>query len=42
MRRSLESCGNNKVRAAKALGISERSLWYKIKKYGLGSTQPRD
>ncbi|MFQ5478384.1 MAG: sigma-54-dependent transcriptional regulator [Candidatus Binatia bacterium] len=42
IRRSLESCGNNKVRAAKALGISERSLWYKIKKYGLGSTQPRD
>ncbi len=28
--------GNSKAKAARALEISERSLWYKIKKHGLG------
>ena len=33
--RALEHYGDNKARAARALEISERSLWYKIKKHGL-------
>ena len=34
--RALEAAGNNKAEAARLLEISERSLWYKVKKYGLG------
>jgi two-component system response regulator AtoC len=33
--RALEHCGGNKAEAARALGISERTLWYKLKKYDL-------
>ncbi|RMD84899.1 MAG: sigma-54-dependent Fis family transcriptional regulator [Candidatus Dadabacteria bacterium] len=32
--RALEQAGGNKAQAARLLGISERNLWYKIKKYG--------
>ena len=32
---ALEQCGNSKAQAARMLEISERSLWYKIKKHGL-------
>jgi len=31
--RALESTGGNKAQAARTLGISERNLWYKLKKY---------
>lgn len=33
--KALESSGHNKVKAAKLLKISERTLWYKLKKYHL-------
>ncbi|HLF98809.1 MAG TPA: sigma-54 dependent transcriptional regulator [Methylococcaceae bacterium] len=33
---ALARAGGNKARAARLLEISERSLWYKLKKYGLG------
>lgn len=33
---ALQRSGNNKTRAAQLLQISERSIWYKLKKYGLG------
>ncbi len=33
---ALEWTGNNKTRAAEALGISVRTLWYKIRGLGLG------
>jgi len=33
--RALHEAANNKAAAARFLGISERSLWYKLKKYGL-------
>jgi two-component system response regulator AtoC len=33
--RALGAAGNNKVQAARLLGISERTLWYKLKRYGL-------
>ncbi|TDU28603.1 two-component system response regulator AtoC [Panacagrimonas perspica] len=33
---ALRDSGGNKSRAAQKLGISERSIWYKLKKYGLG------
>jgi len=33
--RALCTVDDNKVRAAKLLGISERTLWYKLKRYGL-------
>ncbi|WP_082411772.1 helix-turn-helix domain-containing protein [Methylogaea oryzae] len=33
--RALEQTGGNKTRAARLLEISERTLWYKLKKYGL-------
>ncbi|HIF64119.1 MAG TPA: sigma-54-dependent Fis family transcriptional regulator [Deltaproteobacteria bacterium] len=36
IRLALDRCDNNKARTARELGISERSLWYKLKKYGLG------
>jgi len=32
---ALERSGNNKAAAARLLEISERALWYKIKRYGL-------
>ena len=32
---ALRLCGDNKAEAAKKLNISERTLWYKVKKYGL-------
>lgn len=35
IRRALERSGDNKAEAARLLGISERTLWYKLKKYGL-------
>ncbi len=34
IRAALEQTGGNKAQAARRLGISERNLWYKIKKYG--------
>ncbi|MCC7411126.1 MAG: sigma-54-dependent Fis family transcriptional regulator [Gammaproteobacteria bacterium] len=33
---ALAATGDNKSRAARLLDISERSLWYKLKKYALG------
>ena len=33
--RALAAAENNKAKAARLLDISERSLWYKLKKYGL-------
>ncbi|MDM8525622.1 sigma-54 dependent transcriptional regulator [Desulfococcaceae bacterium HSG8] len=35
IRKSLEKTGNHQTRAAKLLGISERMLRYKLKKYGI-------
>ncbi|MBI5461833.1 MAG: sigma-54-dependent Fis family transcriptional regulator [Gammaproteobacteria bacterium] len=35
IRHALERSGNNKAAAARLLEISERALWYKIKRYGL-------
>ncbi len=35
IRRALERTGNNKTRAARLLGISDRTLWYKLKKYDI-------
>jgi hypothetical protein len=32
---ALEETGDNKAEAARRLGISERNLWYKLKKHGL-------
>jgi two-component system response regulator AtoC len=32
---ALERVGGNKAKAARVLDISERTLWYKVKKYGL-------
>ena len=37
---ALRRSGGNKSRAAQLLQISERSVWYKLKKYGLGSGEP--
>ena len=34
-RQALEKCEGNKTKASALLGISERSMWYKLKKYGL-------
>jgi two-component system response regulator AtoC len=36
IRTALERSGDNKAKAARLLGISERNLWYKIKRYGIG------
>ncbi len=36
LREALRRAGNNKTRAAALLGISERTIWNKLKKYGLG------
>ncbi len=33
--RTLEETGDNKAEAARRLGVSERNLWYKLKKHGL-------
>jgi two-component system response regulator AtoC len=33
--RALERTSDNKAEAARRLGISERTLWYKLRKYGL-------
>jgi two-component system response regulator AtoC len=33
--RALQQCDNNKSAAARLLEISERALWYKVKRYGL-------
>src|SRR5262249_53569646 len=33
--RALDDTNDNKAEAARRLGISERSLWYKLKKHGL-------
>ena len=35
IRAALLQTGDNKTRAARVLDISERTLWYKLKKYGL-------
>ena len=35
IRAALRQTGDNKSKAARVLDISERSLWYKLKKYGL-------
>ncbi|OIQ85454.1 transcriptional regulatory protein ZraR [mine drainage metagenome] len=35
IRAALVEAGNNKSKAARLLDISERALWYKLKKYGL-------
>jgi len=32
---ALKKTNNSQVRAAKRLGISERSMWYRVKKYGI-------
>ncbi|MBS1213205.1 MAG: DNA-binding response regulator [Proteobacteria bacterium] len=36
LEQALARSGGNKTKAARILEISERSLWYKLKKYGLG------
>jgi len=33
--RTLDATGDNKAEAARRLGVSERNLWYKLKKHGL-------
>ena len=33
--RALSAADDNKVQAARLLGVSERTLWYKLKRYGL-------
>jgi transcriptional regulator with PAS, ATPase and Fis domain len=33
--KALDESGGVKARAAKLLGVSERNLWYKLKKYGI-------
>jgi two-component system response regulator AtoC len=33
--RALAENGDNKAEAARRLGVSERTLWYKLKKYRL-------
>ena len=38
----LESCRENRTRAAKVLGIDRVSLWRKLKKYGLEENQESD
>jgi two-component system response regulator AtoC len=32
---ALEKTGDNKAKAARLLNVSERTLWYKLKKYGM-------
>ena len=33
--RALGAADDNKAQAARLLGVSERTLWYKLKRYGL-------
>ena len=33
--RALGAASDNKAQAARLLGVSERTLWYKLKRYGL-------
>ena len=33
--RALSAADDNKAGAARLLGVSERTLWYKLKRYGL-------
>ena len=33
--KALELCDGNKTKAARLLDISERTLWYKLKKYAI-------
>jgi two-component system response regulator AtoC len=33
--RALSAANDNKLQAARFLGVSERTLWYKLKRYGL-------
>jgi len=35
IRVSLELCGGNRLKAARSMGLSERTLYRKIKEYGL-------
>ena len=35
IRKALERCDGNKTKAARLLDISERTLWYKLKKYAI-------
>ncbi len=39
---ALQSTGDNKTRAAKLLGISVRTLWYKLEKHGIGRDDQPD
>ncbi|MEJ2678770.1 MAG: sigma-54 dependent transcriptional regulator, partial [Gemmatimonadota bacterium] len=39
---ALRSTGDNKTRAAKLLGISVRTLWYKLEKHGIGRDDQPD
>ncbi|NJK90173.1 MAG: hypothetical protein HC923_12835 [Myxococcales bacterium] len=36
IRKALDVCGGNRTRAAQALGISHRTLLYKLKEFGVG------
>jgi two-component system response regulator AtoC len=40
IQRALHYTGDNKARAAEILGISVRTLWYKLEKLGLGPGSP--
>ncbi|NKF22825.1 sigma-54-dependent transcriptional regulator [Solimonas marina] len=37
IREALRRCGNNKTRAAALLNVSERTIWNKLKRYGIDS-----
>jgi len=39
--RAIENCGGNKTKAARLLEISERTLWYKLKKYEMNTSGDR-
>jgi len=39
---ALARSGDNKAKAARLLGVSERNLWYKIKRHGLGGAKEGD
>ncbi len=40
--RALEKANGNKAKAARILSISERTLWYKLKKYNLGNNHDEE